>query len=118
MKAAAGHATTACAVRTLRVPCAVGARGTVGCAPRTGSLAKLTATLDIERYPAPILRVNALADITMKRRIRPIGHALHMTMLYRIPMDVIRVPLKILLITNLMLPESALPKRALVTFGP
>jgi hypothetical protein len=58
----------------------------------------------------PIRRVNALADECMKTRIRPIAYLFHVSVFYRVEMDVIHVPLKITLIADLMFPKSALPQ--------
>lgn len=57
----------------------------------------------------PIHRINTAAYVVMKTRIRPQRNALYITVLDRVPMDVIRVPLEITLIADLMLPESPLP---------
>jgi hypothetical protein len=45
----------------------------------------------------------------MVRRPRPISNGLHQAMLDRIVVRVIDVPLQILFITDLMLPETAMP---------
>ncbi|MEE9397069.1 MAG: hypothetical protein V3V31_08680, partial [Methylococcales bacterium] len=47
--------------------------------------------------------------ITVKRLKRPFDHTRDMTMLDRIPIDVIRVSIEIHLITNLVLPKLSLP---------
>jgi hypothetical protein len=52
----------------------------------------------------------------MEREIRPIAHPGNVSMLHRIPMDVIDMAAEILLITDLMLPKPLLPDRTLPVF--
>ena len=59
--------------------------------------------------PRPIIGTQALFHIPRKRRIRPILRMRDMLMLYRVEMNVIGVPSKVRLVTNLVLPESPLP---------
>jgi hypothetical protein len=53
----------------------------------------------------------------MERRIRPIGDAVHMAVLHRIPMDVIEMPVEILLIAKRVFPKTPLPYRAFPVLG-
>ena len=62
--------------------------------------------------PAPIGRVQPLVHKPMKRRIWPIYDSFHITMFYRIPVEIIQVALKIQIIPNKMVPESSLPYAA------
>jgi len=62
--------------------------------------------------PAPIGRVQPLVHNPRKRRIWPIYYSFHMTMFYRIPMEIIQVALKIQIIPYEMVPESSLPYTA------
>ena len=63
------------------------------------------------RIAAPIRCVNSLAHEPFKRGIRPLRCRLHESMLHRIEMDVIDMPLHIDFVSDLMFPETALPDR-------
>ena len=57
----------------------------------------------------PIRRIDPIAHISMKRRIRPIRRTFRIPMFHRIEMDVIGMPDEIIFMANLMFPESPLP---------
>jgi len=57
----------------------------------------------------PIFRVNAITQISVKARIRPIHNTRHIAMLHWIPMNVIYMHRKII-IADLMFPKSPLPQ--------
>lgn len=84
----------------------------------------LTLELDIPPRPS---RIDAFPNISVVGRPRPVFDSLDKPVLDRIVMNVIHMPLKVLLVANLMLPKPALPNaplalaaalRTLVTFGP
>ncbi len=58
----------------------------------------------------PILRVDAIPHIPVECRKGPVLHSLHMPVLDRIEMQVIRVVLIIPVIADSMLPETAPPE--------
>src|ERR687892_667307 len=67
--------------------------------------------------PTPIEGINPFLDKPVEGGIRPIRHPRHMSVFDGIPMDVIDVPIKILLIADLMLPKPPLPNGTLAMFG-
>ena len=68
--------------------------------------------------PTPIQRIDSFIDESLKRRMRPIPHALDPSMLDRVEMNVINVALVIIIIAYQMLPESALPDSTLASRNP
>ena len=70
------------------------------------------------RTPTPIQRIDSFIDESLKRRMRPIPHALDPSMLDRVEMNVINVALVIIIIAYQMLPESALPDSTLASRNP
>lgn len=58
---------------------------------------------------APIRRVRFRRHIPMERGIRPIAHSRDVTVLHRIPMDVIDMAVEIVWVADLMLPKPPLP---------
>ncbi len=57
-----------------------------------------------------VRRIDAPAHKTRKAGIRPVGNALNITVLDRVPMDVIYMLFEIVLIPDLVFPETPLPK--------
>lgn len=64
------------------------------------------------RPAGPIRRQHAVAHIPMKTGIRPRDNLIHPTMLDRIEMDVIDMPLQVFVVPYLMFPETSLPDSA------
>src|SRR5690606_21696625 len=60
----------------------------------------------------PIRRPPPLGHVSMQRRIRPIHGPRDVSMLHRVEVDVIDVPLQIVLVADQMLPISPLPEAA------
>ncbi len=94
----------------------------VGCVSRTifvlwSLFAKIYLIHIVFIDPAPIGRIQPLVHKPMKRRIWPIYYSFHITMFYRIPMEIIQVALKIQIIPNKMVPESSLPYAAFAALG-
>ena len=58
---------------------------------------------------SPIVWQRPLLHVAMKRRVRPIAYALHMTVLDRVEMNVIDVPIQIRLVADRILPIPTLP---------
>ena len=58
----------------------------------------------------PIMRINTLFDITVKRRKPPIGNLSYIAMFDRIEMQIIKMAGKIGLIADSMFPKAFLPK--------
>lgn len=59
-------------------------------------------TLIFVNSGSPFTRQQAEADVFVERRIRPVGNAFRQPMFYRIPVDIINMPLKIGVISNRM----------------
>ena len=59
---------------------------------------------------SPIVWQRPLLHVAMKRRVRPIAYALHMTVLDRVEMNVLNVPREVTFIADSVFPESPLPK--------
>lgn len=53
----------------------------------------------------PILWIKPIFHKPVKRRIQPIWNFPHISMLYRIPMDIVRMPLKVYIIPDQMFPN-------------
>jgi hypothetical protein len=66
----------------------------------------------------PIRRINTPRHLPVKAGMRPIDHARHVTMLYRIPVDVIHVARIVGVITNAVFPKPPLPDAAFPTLEP
>jgi hypothetical protein len=62
----------------------------------------------IQHHHPPILLINLICHITMKRRMRPIYNPAYKLMIHRIKMNIINVPFIILIITNLVFPEPSI----------
>lgn len=92
---------------------------TVACAMRTKLLhLSITASLTMLRYRfTPINRINTSPHKAVKTRIRPVRRLLDIPMLDGIPMNIRRVSFGIVVITDLVLPEPALPQAELRSFG-
>lgn len=60
---------------------------------------------------APIRRVHPRRHLPMERGIRLIAHSRDVTVLHRIPMDGIDMPVEIVGVADLMLPKPPLPNR-------
>lgn len=60
-------------------------------------------------YLGPIVRVNALTNVSMDSRVGPISHLSHMSMFHRILMEVIHMFFVIAIIADLVFPKTALP---------
>ncbi len=58
----------------------------------------------------PIMRINTLFDITVKRRKPPIGNLSYIAMFDRIEMQIIKMAGKIGLIADSIFPKAFLPK--------
>ena len=58
-----------------------------------------------------------MSDVFVECGIRPIGNAGNLPVLDRIPMEVIEMPVEIVLVADLMLPEPPLPYRAFPVLG-
>ena len=58
---------------------------------------------------SPIRRIDTMRCQQVKRRIRPVNHPAHQTMLERIDMDVIHVRSKIPIVANQVFPITSLP---------
>lgn len=58
----------------------------------------------------PMMRINTLFDITVKRRKPPIGNLSYIAMFGRIKMQIIKMAGKIDLIADSMFPKAFLPK--------
>ncbi len=70
-------------------------------------------------YPAAsIARIKPLLHIPREGGIRPIDNILDMLMFHWIPMDIIRMAIKIFLTPNQMLPKSPLPNACFLTLAP
>ena len=67
----------------------------------------------IVRRNAPIGGIHAALDKTPEGRMRPCRRGVRVTVLDRVEMDVIAMPLKIVIVADAMLPEAALPYRLL-----
>lgn len=68
-------------------------------------------------FPAsPIGGVRPRRYIPMERGIRPITHSRDVSMLHRIPMDVIDMVVEIVLVADLMFPKPPLPNRTFPVF--
>ena len=65
----------------------------------------------------PIRGINAELHHAVKRRMGPVGHSCHKTMLQRIDVDMIDVTHEVVLIANGVLPIAALPDSALALGG-
>ena len=65
---------------------------------------------------APIRRVRPRRHIPMERGIRPIAHSRDVTVLHRIPMDVIYMPVEIVGVADWVLPKPPLPNRTFPVF--
>ncbi len=65
---------------------------------------------------APIRRVRSRRHIPMERGMRPIANSRDVTVLHRIPMDVIDMAVEIVLVADLMLPKPPLPNRTFPVF--
>jgi len=65
---------------------------------------------------APIRRVRPRRHLPMERGIRPIAHSRDVTVLHRIPMDVINMAVEIVLVADLMFQKPPLPNRAFPVF--
>ena len=57
--------------------------------------------------PCPVRCIDSIPYVSMKSWIRPVCHTLRVSMLDGVEMNVIRMPSKIVLAANLMLPESS-----------
>ena len=53
--------------------------------------------------------IDSSFKVNMETGVRPIHYLLNPTMLYRIPMDIIDMMMKIGFVSNLMFPKAALP---------
>ena len=84
-------------------------------APSSPSFAEITVRFAVTR---PILRKQPGAHVAVKRGIRPIAHPRNEAMLERIDVAVFDVTRIIRLVTDQMLPESALPDAAFVASNP
>ncbi len=58
---------------------------------------------------SPIAMINTLLHITLKRGMRPCNGGLHQTMLYGIIMDIVDMPDKIMVTSDLVFPKTLLP---------
>ena len=67
--------------------------------------------LPITNHPTPIPRIDTSRHIAMKCRIPPIRRMVAQAMFYRVVVQIIHVTVKVILITDVMLPETPLPKR-------
>jgi len=65
----------------------------------------------------PIKAVNSIFGPAMKTRRLPLMRTYHISVFYRIVVDIIHMSGKILLVANQMFPESPLPNAALASFG-
>ena len=75
--------------------------------PQATLLAKIV--IKIQFCISPIGWVNPVGNISVKRRIFPIGKAINQSMFDWIVVQIIHVLLKIIVITNDVLPKSPLP---------
>jgi hypothetical protein len=66
---------------------------------------------------APIRRIHPGRHLPMERGIRPIAHSRDVTVLHRIPMDVIDMAVEIVWVADLMLPKPPLPNRTFPVFS-
>ena len=62
---------------------------------------------------SPIVWQRPLLYVAMKRRVRPIAYALHMTVLDRVEMNIINVSREVTFVADRVFPEPPLPKRHL-----
>src|SRR5690606_4298250 len=67
---------------------------------------------DVVGVGRPIVGDDAVADVAMDGRMRPVAGAAHVAMLHRIDVDVVDMRPQVTLIANSMLPEPALPDAA------
>ncbi|MFO1423577.1 MAG: hypothetical protein U1F70_07970 [Candidatus Competibacteraceae bacterium] len=65
---------------------------------------------------APIRRIYPRRHILMERGIWPIANLFDVTVLHRIPMDVIDMPVEIVWVADWMLPKPPLPNRTFPVF--
>src|SRR5262249_42228881 len=61
------------------------------------------------QVPSPIGWKHALRHVTMKAAVGPVRNAADVSVLHRIEVSVINMPLEIRVVTDCMLPVSALP---------
>src|SRR5262245_27109416 len=66
-------------------------------------------SFDIFQVPSPIGWKHALRHVTMKAAVGPVRNAADVSVLHRIEVNVINMPLEIRVVTDCMLPVSALP---------
>ena len=65
--------------------------------------------MNIAKISSPIRGENSLLNEAVEAAVRPIGYAIDVAMFHRVEVDVIDVSLEILIISNRVLPVSALP---------
>ena len=58
---------------------------------------------------SPIARQDARTHVTVERRMRPVGHALRMSVFHRVEVDVIDVRAQVRIVADEVFPESRLP---------
>jgi hypothetical protein len=66
---------------------------------------------------SPVFRKHSSANVAMKRGMRPIAHTCDESVLERLDVAIFDMTRVIGLVTDQMLPESALPDAALVVRG-
>src|SRR5579863_4736561 len=79
------------------------------------SLAKLPILFKLAR---PIQADNARADVAMKRRVRPIAHPCHQTVLEWVDVTIFDVAGVVGFVADQVLPETPLPDSPFVACGP
>src|SRR5438105_7267098 len=90
-------------------------RATTGAKAKSGSFLPFAKIDSADLGGAgPIEREQSTADIIVKRRVGPVQNACGQAMLHRIDMDVIDMPREVVVVPDRVLPEPALPQRALV----
>jgi hypothetical protein len=101
-----------------RVSCATELSARASCAWRTLRLCARSLRLPVVILcgivciltTRPIQWIQPLFDIPMKARIRPIPHPYHIPVFHWVPVNILHMFDQILLVTNLIFPEPALPE--------
>ena len=84
----------------------------------TRLLADPLKTRDARRLrKTPVLRINSLADISVKSGIGPIPDPRHERMFHGVPVNVIHVTPEVLIVANRVVPESSLPDVAFLAMA-